>query len=79
MTTLYYLILKNIAASIIGSAVGKWFSNTAMGVWFNSKVSQLMAWATGRYKVEQQKEVELFYEKYPEIAERLKNLEDKLK
>lgn len=50
MTSLYYLILKNIIASIIGSAFASWFKTTRMGTWCYAKLHTLLDWATKKEK-----------------------------
>ena len=50
MTSFYYLILKNIAASIIGSAFASWFKTTRLGKWCYEKVHTLLTWATKKEK-----------------------------
>lgn len=77
MASLYYFILKSIAGSILGSAFNSWFKDTAVGIWCYDKVNSIMNWAADRYKLEKFKEVNRFYDKYPEIAARLDALEEK--
>ena len=78
MATLYYFILRTIAASILSSAFESWFKDTALGIWTYDKVNRLMNWAADRYNLSQLKEINRFYDKYPEIASRLDALEEKV-
>jgi hypothetical protein len=79
MTRFYYWILTTIAGSVLGSSFSNWFENTRVGIWFYAKVDSLMNWAADRYKLERLKTVNRFYEKYPEISQRLDRIEEQLK
>ena len=72
---MYWLALKAIFSSIIGSTFYQWFKNTKVGVWFQDKVDDFMEYLAEKYDIEMAKREEKWLSQYPNLAERLKKLE----
>ena len=79
MVSLYYFVLKTLAINILSSAFIAWFEDTRLGIWTYSKINSLLEWASEKYKLEQLKKINRFYNNYPEIAARLDAIEQELK
>jgi hypothetical protein len=71
----WYWMLKTLLVGILTSAFAAWFEDTKLGIWFFKKVDSMLSWATSRYDMKQLESVNTFYERYPEISDRLDKLE----
>ena len=72
-------IISAIAGSILGNAVDSWVSETKLGIWFYDKVADISDWAAKKLKLQTLSREEAWKKKYPNIAEKINNLEDKIK
>ena len=63
--------------SILGNAVDSWFSETKLGIWFYDKVADISGWAAKKLKLQTLSREEAWKKRYPNIAEKINNLEDK--
>ena len=76
---MWFWIISAIAGSILGNAVYSWFSETKLGIWFYRKVADISDWAAKKLKLQTLSREEAWKKKYPNIAEKINNLEDKVK
>ena len=76
---MWFWIISAIAGGILGNAADSWFSNTKCGVWFYKKVDIISSWAAKKLKLQTLSKEEVWKKKYPNIAEKINNLEDKVK
>jgi len=72
---MYWLILKAIVSSVVGSTFYQWFKNTKVGVWFQDKVDDFMEYLAEKYDIEMAKREEKWLSQYPNLAKRLEKLE----
>ena len=66
------------SSSILGNAVDSWFSETKLGIWFYDK-NDISGWAAKKLKLQTLSREEAWKKRYPNIAEKINNLEDKVK
>jgi chloramphenicol 3-O-phosphotransferase len=79
MNFLVILTLKSILSSIIGSSFYKWFQSTKIGVWFQVKVDTFMEYLADKYNIEIAKKDAKWRTDYPLLAERIEDLETRIK
>ena len=75
---MWFWIVSSITGSILGSATSSWFEKTAMGRWFNRKMENIYNWAADRYGLEVLKSEDKWRKKYPNIANKMDDLEQRL-
>jgi len=75
---MWFFLIKSITGSIIGSATASWFEKTTLGKWFFDKVHDLYNWAAQRYGLEVLKAEDKWRKKYPYVAAKIDNLEERL-
>ena len=79
---MWFWIVSAIAGSILGSATNSWFADTKLGIWFYKKVDNVSTWASEKLGLKVLEDEEDWKKKYPNIAEKISELEirlDKLK
>jgi|TARA_X000001316_G_C922299_1_gene37354 hypothetical protein len=78
MIMFWVWILRAISGSIIGNASATWFKKTPVGLWFYKKVDGLYNWAADRYGFEILKSEDKWRKKYPNIANKVDELEKRI-
>jgi len=76
---MWFWIISAIAGSILGNAVDSWFSETKLGIWFYGKGADISERKTKKLKLQTLSREETWKKKYPNVAEKINNLEDKVK
>ena len=72
-------VVSNIAGSLLGAASAAWIKDTKLGVWGYSKFEDIADWAQERYGIDiLDKEDIAWRTKYPNIAKRIDDLEQRL-
>jgi hypothetical protein len=71
--------ISAIAASILGNAADSWFAETKCGIWFYRKVDQVSSWAARKLNIKILAKEEAWKKKYPNVAEKISNLDNRLK
>jgi hypothetical protein len=71
--------ISAIAASILGNAADSWFAETKLGIWFYRKVDQVSSWAARKLNIKILAKEEAWKKKYPNVAEKISNLDNRLK
>ena len=72
-------IVSNIAGALLGAASTAWFKDTRAGVWCYNQFDSIADWATERYGIDiLDKEGIAWKTKYPKIAKRIDELEERL-
>lgn len=72
---MYWLIVRSIFSSVIGSTFYQWFAKTKVGVWFQAKVDHFLEYLATKYNIEIAKKEEKWLTQYPRLAERILLLE----
>jgi len=72
-------MISAIAGSILGSAADSWFADTKAGIWFYKKVDQVSGWAARKLNIQILAEEESWKKKYPNVAKKISDLENKVK
>ena len=75
---MWFWMISAISGSILGSATSSWFEKTAMGRWFYQKMENTYNWAADRYGLEVLKSEDKWRKKYPNIANKMDDLEQRL-
>jgi len=75
---MWFWAISSIAGSILGSASSAWFEKTAMGRWFYKKIENVYNWAAERYGFEVLKAEDKWRKKYPNVAKKMDELEQRL-
>ena len=75
---MWFWAISAITGSILGSATSSWFEKTAMGRWFFTKMDNIYNWAADRYGLEVLKSEDKWRKKYPNIANKMDDLERRL-
>jgi len=76
---LLILTLKSILSSIIGSSFYRWFQSTKMGIWFQIKLDNFMAYLSDKYDIEIAKKEAKWRRDYPLLSERMDKIESRIK
>jgi hypothetical protein len=76
---LFFWLIKAITGSILGNATANWFKNTSAGKWFFKKTEQVYNWAADRYGFKVLKSEDKWRKKYPNIANKINELESRIK
>jgi len=71
--------ISAIAGSILGNAADSWFAETKCGIWFYRKVDQVSSWAARKLNIKILAKEEAWKKKYPNVAEKISNLDNRLK
>ena len=72
-------IVRNVAGALLGAASTAWFKDTRAGVWCYNQFDSIADWATERYGIDiLDKEGIAWKTKYPNIAKRIDELEERL-
>ena len=72
---MWFFLIKAISGAIIGDASAEWFKKTKVGLWFYKKVERLYNWAAKRYNIKIATVEEKLLKKYPNLMNRINNLE----
>jgi len=72
-------MISAIAGSILGNAADSWFAETKLGIWFYRKVDQVSSWAARKLNIKILAKEEAWKKKYPNVAEKISNLDHRLK
>jgi hypothetical protein len=73
---MYWFILKSILGSIIGSSFYNWFKNTRVGVWLQAHINRFMEYVAVKYDIKIAEREEAWLKEYPNLAERIRALEE---
>ena len=76
---MWFWIISNVAGSILGSAANSWFADTKLGIWTYAKVDGLSTWAAKKLNIKILAEEEAWRKKYPNVAKKLIDLEQRVK
>ena len=76
---MYFFIVKSILSSVIGDASAEWFKKTKVGIWFYDKVEKVYNWAAKRYDIKVATTEEKLLKKYPNMMQRINNIEERLR
>ena len=75
---MWFWMISAISGSILGSATSSWFEKTAMGRRFYQKMDNIYNWAADRYGLEVLKSEDKWRKKYPNISNKMDDLEQRL-
>ena len=75
---MWCFLIKAISGAIIGDASAEWFKKTKVGLWFYKKVERLYNWAAKRYNIKIATVEEKLLKKYPNLMNRINNLEKRV-
>tara|TARA_Y100000816_G_C25643539_1_gene342531 strand:+ start:94 stop:360 length:267 start_codon:yes stop_codon:yes gene_type:complete len=75
---MWFFLIKAITGAIIGDASAEWFKKTKVGLWFYKKVERLYNWAAKRYNIKIATVEEKLLKKYPNLMNRINNLEKRV-
>ena len=76
---MWFFLISNICGSILGSAADSWFAETKLGIWFYRKVDQVSSWAARKLNIKILAKEEAWKKKYPNVAEKISNLDHRLR
>ena len=76
---MWVFLISNIAGSVLGSAANSWFADTKAGMWFYNKVDDVSTWASKKLGLKILKDENNWKTKYPNVAEKIKTLEARIK
>ena len=72
-------VISAIAGSVLGNAADSWFAETKLGIWFYRKIDQVSSWTARKLNIKMLVEEEAWKKKYPNVAEKISNLDNRLK
>ena len=72
---MYLLLIRAAISGVFGSAFGKWFLSTRMGIWFQKKLDAFMEYLSVKYDINIAKKEAKWKSDYPLLAERIAQLE----
>jgi hypothetical protein len=73
---MWILLVRAALTGIFGSAFGKWFLSTRMGMWFQKKLDAFMEYLAVKYDIQIAKKETKWRSDYPLLAERIDKLEE---
>ena len=76
---MWFWLVSSIAGSILGSAADSWIADTKMGIWFYKKVDDVSSWASKKLGIKALQDEATWEKKYPNIANKIKELEERIK
>ena len=76
---MWFWIVSSIAGSILGNAADSWFADTKVGIWFYKKVDDVSSWASKKLGLKVLQDEENWKVKYPNVSNKLEELEARLK
>ena len=76
---MWFWLVSSIAGSILGSAADTWVADTKMGIWFYKKVDHVSSWASKKLGIKALQDEATWEKKYPNIANKIKELEERIK
>lgn len=72
---MWILLVRAAITGVFGSAFGKWFLTTRMGIWFQKKLDAFMEYLAVKYDIQIAKKEAKWRSDYPILAERIDHLE----
>ena len=75
---MWFWAVQAIAGAILGQATNSWFADTKLGIWTYAKVDGLSTWAAKKLNIKILAEEEAWRKKYPNVAKKLDNLEERV-
>ena len=76
---MWFWAVQAIAGAILGQATNSWFADTKLGIWTYAKVDGLSTWASKKLNIKILAEEEAWRKKYPNVAKKLIDLEQRVK
>ena len=77
--TIWLWAVSAVAGSLLGAATTKWFKDTKAGLWCYDKFEDISNWAIERYGIDILSTEDISWRtKYPQVAERMDELEMRL-
>ena len=76
---MWFWLIKSTTGGILGNATASWFKDTSAGKWFYAKTEQVYNWAANRYGFQILKSEDKWRKKYPNIANKINELESRIK
>lgn len=73
---MYLLLLRAAITGIFGSAFGKWFLSTRVGIWFQVKLDTFMEYLAIKYDIHLARKEEKWRSEFPHLAARIDKLEE---
>jgi hypothetical protein len=72
---MWILLVRAAITGVFGSAFGKWFLTTRMGMWFQKKLDSFMEYLAVKYDIQIAKKEAKWRTDYPLLSERIDKLE----
>ena len=72
---MWILLVRAAITGVFGSAFGKWFLTTRMGMWFQKKLDAFMEYLAVKYDIQIAKKEAKWRTDYPLLSERIDKLE----
>ena len=72
---MWILLVRAAITGTFGSAFGKWFLSTRMGMWFQKKLDAFMEYLAVKYDIQLAKKEAKWRTDYPLLSERIDKLE----
>ena len=72
---MWILLVRAAVTGVFGSAFGKWFLTTRMGIWFQTKLDNFMEYLAVKYDINIAKKEAKWASQYPGLANRIEQLE----
>jgi hypothetical protein len=72
---MWILLVRAAITGTFGSAFGKWFLSTRMGMWFQKKLDAFMEYLAVKYDIQVAKKEAKWRTDYPLLSERIDKLE----
>ena len=72
---MWILLVRAAITGTFGSAFGKWFLTTRMGMWFQKKLDAFMEYLAVKYDIQIAKKEAKWRTDYPLLSERIDRLE----
>ena len=72
---MWIILVRAAITGVFGSAFGKWFLSTRMGMWFQKKLDACMEYLAVKYNINIAKKEAKWAADYPHLAARIDELE----
>lgn len=74
-----WLLIRAAITGVFGSAFGKWFLSTKVGIWFQVKLDTFMEYLATKYDIHLAKKEAKWRIEFPHLAQKIDKMEKEIK
>jgi len=74
-----WLLIRAAITGVFGSAFGKWFLSTKVGIWFQVKLDTFMEYLATKYDIHLAKKEAKWRTEFPHLSQKIDKMEKEIK